>query len=103
MTSTITGMSYIDLDSLEPIPGDLVMARRDMRGWESEDRRGVSGEWMLTGEQAMVIDTWSHGNQRRIRVIRDLRIILFSCPDHVVRKNWKVVGPAPRLPSSCGP
>jgi len=93
-------MSYIDLDSLEPIPGDLVVARVDMRSWVSDLERGTSGDWILTGEQAVVLETWEDGTKRRIRVLRDDRILLFSCPGHVVRRNWKVVATAPRLPTS---
>jgi hypothetical protein len=74
--------------SLEP--GDLIVATHDMRAWETDERRGVSGEWVLKGEQALVINTWHAGNQIRIRVLRDLRVLLFSCPTHVVYRNWRI-------------
>lgn len=93
-------MSCTDLDSLEPIPGDYVLALNAMRSWEQELYRGISGELIMVGEQALVLETWSIGNQRRLRVVRDSRIMLFSCADHAVRRNWRVVVPAPRFPTS---
>ncbi len=92
-------MSYSDLDSLTPVPGDLVMARVCMRAWESEERKGLNGAYIDRGEQALIITTWSVGNQLRIKLLRDQRLLVFSCAEHCVRKNWKVVRPAPRLPT----
>ena len=93
-------MSSYDLDSLEPVPGDYVMALNAMRAWEQDLYRGFMGEMIMAGEQALVLETWSMGNQRRIRVVRDHRILMFSCAEHAVRRNWRVVVPAPRLPTS---
>jgi hypothetical protein len=90
-------MSYTDLDALEPVPGDLIVARVAMRAWEDDSRRGTNGEVIQAGEQAMVVQTWEVGNQRRMRVIHDQRLLVFSCAAHVVRRNWKVAGPAPRV------
>lgn len=93
-------MSFIDLDSLEPVAGDLVVALNPMRAWEEDRLKGHYGEHIQKGEQALVLETWYEGGQRRVRVVRASRILLFSCPDHAVRKNWKVVVPVPRLPTS---
>lgn len=88
-----------DLDSLELVPGDLVMALNAMRAWEHGLYRGFMGEMIMAGEQALVLHTWLVGNQMRVRVMRDQRILMFSCPEHVVRRNWKIVMPAPRMPT----
>lgn len=93
-------MSFFDPDTLEPIAGDLIVALNPMRAWEEDRRKGHNGLHIQKGEQALVLATWTEGNQLRIRVVRDNRIILFSCPEHAVRKNWKVAVPAPRLPTS---
>ena len=84
---------------LEPIPGDLIVARIAMRSWESDDVRGRNGLYVKEGEQALVIATWTVGNQFRLRVVRDQRILLFSHPVHVVRVNWAIAHAAPRLPN----
>lgn len=93
-------MSTSDLDSFEPVPGDYVMALNAMRSWEQDSYRGFMGEMIMAGEQALVLETWTVGNQRRVRVVRDQRILLFSCAEHAVRRNWRVVMPAPRMPTS---
>jgi len=90
-------MTFSDL---EPIPGDLVMALNAMRAWESEEVRGYVGELIMVGEQALVLATWDVGNQRRLKVVRDNRVLMFSCAGHTVHRNWKVVMPAPRFPTS---
>lgn len=88
-------MSYVQRN-LEP--GDLIVSTHDMRAWETEERRGTSGEWILKGEQALVINTWIAGNQIRIRVLRDQRVLLFSCPAHVVYRNWRIANVGLGLP-----
>jgi hypothetical protein len=93
------GSSYTDLDSLEPIAGDLIVALVGIRSWENEQHRGVDGLYIEKGQQALVLSTWMVGNQCRIKVLRDNRILVFSHPDHCVRKNWKVAVPVPRLPT----
>ena len=92
-------MSYTDLDTLEPIPGDLVMALTPMRSWESEDVRGTGGTYIQHGETALVLATWMVGTKVRLKLVRDDRMRIFSCQHFVVRRNWKVVMPAPRLPT----
>lgn len=93
-------MFSYDPDTPEPIPGDLVLALNAMRSWEQDSYRGFRGEMIMAGEQALVLETWTVGNQRRMRVVRDQRILLFSCAEHAVRRNWRVVVLAPRIPTS---
>jgi hypothetical protein len=93
-------MSYTDLDSLEPIPGDLIVALHVMRAWEEEDRRGKDGTIINEGEQALVLASWNVGNKRRFKLFRNDRILTFSCFEHCVRRNWKVARAAPRLPTT---
>lgn len=93
-------MSSFDLDTLEPIAGDYVVALNPMRAWESEVRKGHHGPYIQKGEQALVLATWEEGNQLRMRVVRDNRILLFSCASYAVRKNWRIAVAAPRLPTS---
>lgn len=71
-------------------PGAFLIAQRSMRSWEDVDTKGTSGTVISVGQQALLIATWLVGEQRRFRVIRDERILLFSCPDHVTFRNWKV-------------
>ena len=80
-------MSSTVLD--EPVAGCLLVALRPMRAWENDDVRGELGTVIMTGEQALLLATWLEGKQRRLRVVRDQRIFLFSCADHTVNKNWR--------------
>ena len=97
-------MSSFDPDTLpELVPGDLVMAVVAMRSWEREFYQGFVGEMIMAGEQALVLETWSVGNRRRIRIVRDQRILMFSCAEHNVSRTWKIIVPASRHPiGSCG-
>ena len=61
-----------------------------MRAWDNESCRGTAGALILPGQQALLLETWLEGNQRRLRLVREQRIVLFSCPDHVVGRNWKL-------------
>ena len=70
------------------LPGDLLVALRPMRAWEDDRAKGTHGCPIRPGEQALVLESWLEGAQRRVRVIRDQRLLLFSCPDHAVAKNW---------------
>ena len=87
-------------DITELVPGDFVVAAHEMRAWVNEDVRGDSNVWIRQGEQATVVETWLVGNQRRVRVFRNNKFLLFSCKEHCVFRNWKLVTPAPRLPTS---
>lgn len=71
-------------------PGDLIVALNDLRAWETDQKRGWSHVYILKGQQALVINTWLVGNQLRMRVLRNLRVLLFSCPAHVVYRNWRI-------------
>lgn len=93
-------MSSSDLSELEPVPGDLVVAKNVMRAWETELVRGNMGAHILKGEQVLVVEVWDVGNQRRMKVIREDRIMVFSNPLHVVRQNWTIAQAVPRFPSS---
>jgi hypothetical protein len=75
---------------LDVLPGDLLVALRPMRAWENDRAKGTSGCPIGAGEQALVLETWTEGHQRRVRVIRDQRLLLFSCPDHVACRNWRL-------------
>lgn len=88
---------------LDIVPGDIVAAVHEMRAWETDEKRGWSGHWIQQGDQAMVIQTWFVGNQRRVKVMCNNRFMLFSCGDHCVFKNWRMVTPAPRTTTSEGP
>lgn len=71
--------------------GDLVAATRSMRAWRAADVRGDDGHVMAPGERALVIGTWLVGNQRRLSAVVGQRVLLFSCPDHAVARNWCLV------------
>lgn len=72
--------------------GDLLSAANPMRAWRSESERGNDGAVIIPGEHVLVIGTWLAGNQRRISVVCGEQILLFSCPDHVVGRNWRLIG-----------
>jgi len=74
-----------------PEPGDMLIALNCMRAWESQFVRGKIGDWILVGEQVFVISTTMVGNQIRLFVIRDNRIMTFSSLPHVVCRNWNIV------------
>lgn len=71
--------------------GDLIVALKDMRAWESQDKRGSNGSYILKGQQALVISTWLVGHHLRIQVLREQRILIFSNKEHVVSSNWNIV------------
>lgn len=96
-------MSSIDRDDL--LAGDMVVAVHEMRVWESDDKRGWVDMWIQQGEPVLVVQTWTVGKQRRVRVFssRFKRFLLFSCQERRVSKNWRIVCQAPRLlPTSGG-
>jgi len=89
-------------DALEALVGDMVMARCPMRSWESEHERGNNGRWIAPGEQALVVASWTEGSQRRFKVLRDNRVMLFSMSFWLVSTNWEVIMRPTRLPTSPG-
>jgi hypothetical protein len=82
-----------------PYPGDLLRARRRMRGWESDWDRGTAGPWIRTGDLALVLQVWTVGGRLgpwddghvRIRLLFDGHIALFSCHTDTLWLNWDVV------------
>ena len=84
----------------EPIPGDYIVALNVLRAWVSDTIRGWNHYHIQKGEQALVIQTWFVGNQVRLRVFRDGRILVFSCPQHALKNNWLISIHASRLPTS---
>jgi len=74
----------------EPAVGDLIVALQPMRAWASDDRRGTEGRIIEEGQQAIILATWDVGNQRRIRACHDGDVLLFSCPNHVLSRNWLI-------------
>ncbi len=71
--------------------GDLLAAVNPMRAWRSEQERGTDGAVIAPGERVLVIGTWLVGNQRRVSVVCGQLILLFSCADHAIAKNWRLV------------
>lgn len=80
-------ISKIMIDTV-PTPGDLIVALHSMRSWETDTTRGTDGQYIFEGEQAIVIMTWSVGKQIRMKTFRNDRILVFSCAEHCVLKNW---------------
>jgi len=70
--------------------GDLLAAALPMRAWRTPEVRGDDGHVMARGEHALVVGTWMVGNQRRIKAVVGQRVLLFSCPDHAVARNWRL-------------
>jgi hypothetical protein len=99
ITSIVGMSSCAEVGEFEPVPGDLIVALHTMRAWEDEFERGLMGEHVQAGEQAFVVSTWSVGNQRRMKLLREDRLLVFSCANHCVCKNWRVVRAGPRLPT----
>jgi len=75
---------------LTPLPGDLVVALKESRAWESELVRNLNGDVIQVGEIAMVLYTYDVGAQLRMHVLRNNRIMLFSCARRVWSQNWKI-------------
>lgn len=76
-------------------PGDLIVALNDIRAWETDTKRGQSGNCIRKGECAMLIVSWPVGNQLRLKVLRDQRILHFSHPIYAVHRNWKIAQAVP--------
>lgn len=72
-----------------PRPGDMLVSLVPMRAWEDDDRRGESGAALPAGQNVLVVDAWEVGRQRRIRVVYDGRVVVFSCAQRVMDRNWK--------------
>ena len=87
-------------DLIDPIPGDLVIAKNSMRAWETDDVRGKRGSYIDEGNQALVLETWVVGNQRRLRVLFNNRVLVFVCRDMITYKNWDIVKSQSMTPSS---
>lgn len=71
-----------------PNPGDLVVTRRAMRAWVGDNERGHDGHRVDTGRTAIVLQRWRVGNQVRLRVIVDGKVVVFSHSPHCVSLNW---------------
>lgn len=71
-------------------PGDLVIATVMMRAWISDDERGDGGTWLHTGDHALVLQVWHVGEQRRMRVLFNNKLLLFSASDDASLYNWVV-------------
>ncbi len=79
------------VDTPRVLIGDLLAAINPMRAWRTEQERGADGEVINPGERVLVIGTWLVGNQRRISVICGQQILLLSCADHTITKNWRLI------------
>jgi hypothetical protein len=72
------------------MPGDMVVALRPTRGWESELSRGTDGMIVNVGSGGLVLETWPEGGRLRLRLLLAGRIIVVSCKAHNVLKNWTI-------------
>lgn len=82
------------------LPGDLIIALNPMRSWESPVIRGNEGDYIKSGEQAFVLTVNVCGNCMRMSVLRNNRIMFFSCKLHTVHKNWKIAEHETVMPTS---
>lgn len=73
------------------LPGDVVVVQHEMRAWVSDTERGNDGDWVRPGDIGFVVETWTVGNQVRLRVLINDRLAVFSNPPHTVRLNWRKV------------
>ncbi len=71
-----------------PKPGDLVVARRALKAWVNDRERGTDGLTIYAGDRAFVVQTWLEGQQFRLRVLLNDRLVLFSHALHCVALNW---------------
>lgn len=73
------------------VPGDIVVVQRKMRAWVSDLERGTDGAWVRPGDVGLIVETWSVGNQVRLRLLISDRLVVFSNPPHTVHLNWRQV------------
>jgi hypothetical protein len=83
-------MSCAETSEASLCPGDLLVAHNMMRAWESTDCRGHRGPYIEEGQQCMLLQTWTVGNQRRLHVLFNDRVLLFSSAEHCLHRNWSV-------------
>lgn len=83
----VSELPYAHVNSL-PKPGDLIIARRSLKAWESDLERGADGQFVHDGDAGIVVQVWKVGRQVRIRVLIKDTLLLFSHADHVVWINW---------------
>ena len=74
-------------DGSLPCPGDLIVARRRLRAWASDQERG-DGITVEEGALGLVLQRWREGSQLRLRVLINDAIVVFSHHARNVTLNW---------------
>lgn len=94
------GISTYNGALLQVLPGDMIIALNSMRAWETQNIRGKYGEYINKGEQVLVLSTHTCGHHLRLTVLRDNRILFFSCASYALHKNWKMASQITGFPTS---
>lgn len=83
----MSDLPFVEVNSV-PKPGDLIIARRMLKAWESDDERGGNGLVVNYGDTGVVVQVWRVGNQVRLRLLIKDVVVVFSHAHHVVWLNW---------------
>lgn len=71
-------------------PGAMLTACVPMRAWQDDEKKGELGLVLPPGDNVLVVGSWSAGNNVRLRVIYAGRVVVFSCAQKNLGRNWKV-------------
>ena len=72
----------------EVLPGDQLIALKAMRAWVSADIRGTEGNTITVGTMVLVISVWFVDVHRRLLVIHEDKLCIFSCRVSNTYLNW---------------
>jgi len=75
-------------DHVLPKPGDLIIAKRQMRAWINQRERGRDGVKVEPGDSALMLQVWFEGRRFRMQVLVKDQIVMFSHALHCVALNW---------------
>jgi hypothetical protein len=77
-----------------PVPGDMVVAMRFMRGWVSDVEKGHGSYpelYIDEGKQGTVIQRCDVGNKVKLRIMIGARIFLVTHNVRNVALNWRII------------
>ena len=76
------------------VPGDMLVALKHMRAWETEKARGNSEVMTRPGDQALVLQCWQVAGHTRLLVLLNhdaTRLCFFSSRTDNFWRNWELL------------
>ena len=70
------------------MPGDLLVALKLMRAWESVDRRGYSGDLIFPATLVLVLSAWTIDAHQRLIVMTSKGVMVLSSRLENMGSNW---------------